>query len=101
MGPNPIFRRRALESIVPLDTEYLYVVDADGVASGALQVLPFFRVMPSPDTEQNAIYFYNSRERDGRLKYVSYHFEAHPESAIEDPVFSRLLDDLSPERRLR
>jgi SAM-dependent methyltransferase len=95
MGPNSIFRLRTLESVVPLDTDHLYVVDSDGVASSALQVLPFFRAMASPGTEQNAIYFYSSRSRDGRLHYVSYHFEAEPESAIDDPVLSSILDDLA------
>jgi hypothetical protein len=98
IGPNSIFRTRDLDSVVPLDSEYLYVVDADGVAAGALQVLPFFRVMASPETEQNAIYFYSSRGRDGLLRYVSYHFEAQPESAIDDPVLAQVLDDLKPLR---
>jgi hypothetical protein len=96
MGSNPIFRLRELESVVPLDTDHLYVVDAEGLVSSALQVLPFFRVMASPQTEQNAIYFYSSRNRDGRLTYVSYHFEAQPESEVEDPAFVSLLDELSP-----
>src|SRR5262245_1749561 len=70
------------------------VVDAQGVAAGARQVLSFFGVMSSPDAEQNTIFLYNSRGHDGRLRHVSYKFEAQLESAVHDAVFASVLDDL-------
>ena len=37
-------------------------------------MLPFVKVLASPDTAINACYFFNRREADG-FKFVSYHFE--------------------------
>ncbi len=64
-------------SVVPLDAQYLYLVDADGVAAAALQILAFFRVMSSPTPRERDLLLQFAR-RQGRLHYVSYHFEAQP-----------------------
>lgn len=95
-GPNPIFRWRDLEAVIPLGGDHLYLVDTDGVVSTALQLVPFLRLMPPPGTEENAVYFYNSREPDGSLRFVSYHFEGQPERPVNDAELSELLDELAP-----
>ena len=40
----------------------------------ALALLPLIKVMPAPQSAENACYFYNRQERDG-VRFVSYHFE--------------------------
>ena len=74
----------------------MYLVDADGVVSTALQLVPFLRLMPSPGTKENAFYVYKSREPDGSLRFVSYHFEGQPEKPVNDAELSELLDELAP-----
>lgn len=71
-------------------------MDAGGLATSALKVLPFFRLAPQSESEQNALYFYSSRDTGGALRYVSYHFEGSPEMPLEDESLSELLDGLLP-----
>lgn len=96
-GPNPIFRLREIEASIPLDASYLYLVGVDSFIANALQLVPLFRLLAPPDSEQSAVYFYNSRSSDGSLRFVSYHFEGQPEAPVSDPGLSQILDELSAE----
>ena len=58
--------------------------------------VPFLRLAPSPDTEENAVYFYNSPGSGGSLRFVSYRFEGQPEQHVNDAELSELLDGLAP-----
>jgi hypothetical protein len=95
-GPNAIFRRRILQTLLPLEADDLYIVDRHGTVAQALRVLPFFKLLPAPDSEATAIYFFNSAEPDGTQRFVSYHFEGEPETTLADPALRALLSDLSP-----
>jgi hypothetical protein len=35
--------------------------------------------MAAPKTAQNACYFYNRRQKDQKIRFVSYHFEQEAE----------------------
>lgn len=76
VGSNPIFKEAVVDTTVPLDTERLYLTEKGN--TGALEVLPFVRIGPSPATNKNACYFYSRMVREG-VRYVSYHFEDQPE----------------------
>jgi len=59
----------------------------------ALELCPLLRIMPSPQSEENACYFYNRRE-DGKARFVSYHFDADSEVLIDAPDTLAFLDEL-------
>lgn len=83
MGTRTPFEIIKLEMEHPLEENQLYLVSND--ERRALKIFPLLKVMPSPQTAQNACYFYNRRE-DGKLRFVSYHFpqEAEIKEAFTD-----------------
>lgn len=76
MGYGTPFEKVVVEASIPMDSEHLYLLSTGG--SDPLQLLPFVKVMPSPQTAVNACYFYNRLEREGE-RFVSYHFEMDAE----------------------
>ncbi|HLG74430.1 MAG TPA: N-6 DNA methylase [Chloroflexota bacterium] len=66
------------ESTQPLESDRLYLFDA--VGQRGILLLPFIRVMPSPEKKANACFIFSRREAEG-ARFVSYHFEE--ESSIE------------------
>ncbi len=64
------------ETIEAMDEGALYVLDVN--SDRGLRLLPFVRVMPSPQTETNACYFYN-RLQGEQCRYISYHFAQDPD----------------------
>ena len=44
----------------------------------ALRLLPMIKMMPSPEIQQNACYFYNRRQANG-IRFLSYYFERDPD----------------------
>jgi|HubBroStandDraft_6_1064221.scaffolds.fasta_scaffold00797_3 hypothetical protein len=92
MGPRVPFELAERMTSVPLETDALYLLPKD--ESRALRLIPFIKIMPSPRTAQNACYFYNRRQKDKRLRFVSYHFE-HEAEVIDD-----FLDTLEAVRQL-
>ncbi|MCP1663055.1 MULTISPECIES: hypothetical protein [Methanocalculus] len=80
-GSRHRFRRMTISTLMPLDTEKLYLYPREG--GNPLELLPFFRLIIHPETRNPAWYFYN--RMDGRdVRWVSYHYEAQPEFTEEN-----------------
>ena len=60
-----------------LDVEHLYLCNKD--SGQTLKLLPLVQVGPSPQSANNACYFFNRLERDGSARFISYHFMDTPE----------------------
>jgi hypothetical protein len=74
-----------------MDSEELYVLDT--TSQQPLKPLHFFRMMPSPRTEEIASYFYNWVEKDG-VRWVSYHFEKDPDMISPESSVLMLIREL-------
>jgi hypothetical protein len=77
MGPRVPFEQVERKTTMPLDTEVLYLLPT--YESRSLKLLPLVKIMPAPRTAQNACYFYNRRQKDQKIRFVSYHFEQEAE----------------------
>ncbi len=91
MGDNPLFPENELETNIALDRNELYFIEKS--RRDPLKLIRFFRMLPSPQSEQNACYFYSRFDPQG-IRYVSYHFETQSEQEVADDglveFFSRL-----------
>jgi hypothetical protein len=76
MGSNSEFLKDLRPMSTWLDVEDLYLAPKD--SASALQLLPFIKVGPSPQSAKNACYFF-SKVDDGGARFVSYHFTDKPE----------------------
>jgi len=91
-GTRTPFEMVTRESIEAMEDGSLYLFDPD--SDRGLRLLPFVRMMASPQTAVNACYFFSSKEKEG-YRYVSYHFEQ--ESGLTQPfedttaAFERLM----------
>jgi hypothetical protein len=93
-GPNSNLRERPLESLVQLKSRDVYFVDPVDRISGALEVVPLFRLMTTPDSEETTVYFAGGRQ-DGGYRLVSYQL-ADPARRVEPaPHLDRLLQKLA------
>jgi hypothetical protein len=100
-GAQTIFEERTTETTVPMDTKRLYLMEEG--QTRALELLPFFRLMPSPQSEENAFYFYNrvEDEQSGKVRWLTYHFEGSRDEdkapTIESPdavdALQKLIED--------
>ena len=75
-GSNSEFLKETRELSVCLDVERLYLSISE--SRTALKLLPLIRVGRSPESANNACYFFNRLESDG-ARFVSYHFADKPE----------------------
>lgn len=78
------FEEREYESIMPLETDCLYLFDS-GSRTG-LKLQPFVEVIPSPERQAVACFIFNRVDRDS-ARWVSYHFDqeseiTHPSSGV-------------------
>ena len=78
------FEEREYESIVPLETDCLYLFDS--VCGTGLKLQPFVEVIPSPEKQAVTCFIFNRVDRDS-ARWVSYHFEQeseiyHPSSGV-------------------
>ncbi|WP_042701694.1 hypothetical protein [Methanobrevibacter arboriphilus] len=71
MTTRPPFKSIDIKTSIPLDINKKYLVYKDN--SIAIELLPLFDIIESPQKEQEACYFYNVTEKD-KVQYVSYHF---------------------------
>jgi hypothetical protein len=76
MGSNSEFLKESRTMAMWLDVEHLYLAKRD--SQRALKLLPLVQIGPSPQSANNACYFYSRADRDG-LRFVSYHFIDRPE----------------------
>lgn len=75
-SPFEVVNRLSLEA---MKSDNLYLVNGSGVYN--LELMPFVKVMPSPEIQAEACFIFNKREGENH-KYVSYHFEQ--ESSFSD-----------------
>jgi hypothetical protein len=66
-----------LRALLVMDEDDLYLLDLEN--RQPLVVIPFFQIRPSPETEEDACYFYSWIEDDSHVRLVSYHFGREPE----------------------
>ena len=78
---------------VDLIGDGLCFVDRADTVEDALELIPLVRLMASPDTEQNAAFFFNKREGDG-FKFVSYHFPGEAQAPLDDLGLAVIVQDL-------
>ncbi len=94
-GHNPNFRKRPLASLRHLKARSLYLLEDAEPVSDALELAPLFRMMASPESEKSACFFANGRERGGRFRYISYHFDGSPTDDTRDPALEQLVQELA------
>jgi hypothetical protein len=93
MGSNPIFKKIKVRTTTPMETGEIHLLNVGQYKP--LQLLPFFRLMESPKTHQNACYFYN-RIDGAEVRWVSYHFDPEAETFTQDAEVMSALSLLSP-----
>jgi hypothetical protein len=96
MGSRREFRVIPIETVTPMDEARIYLLDSD--TRTPLEIVPFFQIRPGPETEEDACYFYNRIQDDGRVRLVSYHFEREAEFAAAAPELVSLIESLSADR---
>lgn len=91
------FEHVEVTTIEPMEDGALYLLTPGELKP--LKLLPLIKVMPSPVSAQNACYFYNRVRPDGKIRFVSYHFE--PEADIEESFedTAGALELIHPHRR--
>ena len=95
-GSRTYFKQTTVETTVPMEDDRLHILEEG--ASRPLTLLPFFKMMPSPRSEQNACYFYN-RMADGRkVRWLSYHFDSSDEEekapVLDSPEVVDVLNEI-------
>jgi len=91
MGTRTTFRTVTVETSLPMERDRIYLLDMS--SRTPLEVVPFFRMMPGPKTEETACYFYNRVVKDG-VRWVSYHFEQEAEVVKPDKILLDLIQEL-------
>jgi serine/threonine protein kinase len=95
-GTNPAFRKKRVRVRHPLDSGRLYLLERG--SHRALQLVPLIRVMRGPKIGEEACYFYNRIQKDGRVRWISYHFHGEPDISCEDELVVQFISEL--QRRL-
>jgi hypothetical protein len=93
MGANPIFKKIKVVTNGPMEMGKLHLLNLGQYKP--IELLPFFRLMESPKTHQNALYFYN-RVDGTKIRWVSYHFDPEAEAFTQDEEVTSALSLLSP-----
>jgi serine/threonine protein kinase len=88
-GTNPAFRKAHIQMGEPLDARRLHLLN--GASRHALELVPLIQVMPAPKIDEDTCYFYSRVDRDGAVRWVSYHSAAEPELILEDPDVTKLI----------
>src|SRR6476646_6192778 len=86
-----LFAQEKVQTTSAMDSDELYLFDT--ASQQPLQLLHFFRMMPSPRTEEIACYFYNRVEKEG-VRWVSYHFEKDADVVSPDPSVVDLIGEV-------
>ncbi|MEG3586096.1 MAG: hypothetical protein VX353_02240 [Actinomycetota bacterium] len=76
IGPHIPYKEVTYQLSDGLDEEYLHLVNPTFGYSCPLPLL--IRLGDSPKTPESNFYFYNKKEGDDEMKYVSYHSEDNP-----------------------
>lgn len=91
MGSRQIFKQVEAETATVMDSNQLYFFDPS--TRQPLLLLHFVRMMPSPETEEIACYFYNRIDKKG-VRWVSYHFEGKAERVESDPAILKVIREV-------
>lgn len=91
LGSRQIFKEVKIQTSTVMDKNELYLIDTE--TRDPLQLLPFFRMLPSSPAEKNACYFYSRLQADG-VRWVSYHYEPEAEIIRADEVLPRVIDEI-------
>lgn len=93
VGTRTPFKKVAVETLTPMDKRKLYLLHEN--QKRPVELLPFFKLMESPRTQQNACYFYN-RILGDEVRWVSYHFDSDAEVICPDDEVHSALSLLRP-----
>ena len=93
-GPTTPFMQDTVESSSPMDKRHLYLLQRNQYQP--VELLPLFRLMESPRTQQNACYFYNRLDGEENVRWVSYHFENEADISRPDSELRSALSWLEP-----
>lgn len=93
-GPNSNLRERPLESLGQLKSRDVYFVDPANRVSSALEVVPLFRLVSAPDSEETTVYFAGGRQNGG-YKLVSYQTADTGPRIEPAPQLDRLLQEFA------
>lgn len=91
-GSDTNFERASINVTKPLDKELLHFYEEGG--NQALTLLPFIKLRPSPKSELNSCYFYNSTEKSGGYRWLSYHFDSESEIVESDIELKKILEEI-------
>lgn len=90
MGSRQIFKQEAIVTSEVMEANELYFYY--NVTQRPLELLHFVRMLPAPDNEEIACYFFNRLEGQN-VRWVSYHFERHAERLDQDVSVLRLIEE--------
>lgn len=85
MGTRTLFKETIKKTLKPMDSQNLYILHDK--QQQPVKLLPFIRLMESPRTQENAIYFYNRMKGD-EVRWISYHFDKDYEIFGQDSSVS-------------
>jgi len=88
IGTRTFFKQVTVKTLTPMDKNKIYMLHAQ--QQRPIELLPFIRLMESPKTQENAIYFYNRMVGD-EVRWLSYHFDKEseiirPDSAVDSAI---------------
>ncbi len=89
-GPSMIFKKKEIITSIPMDKGTIYMIEKNQLTP--LKLLPFFTISLEPRKNKNACYFYN-KIQDGKVRWISYHFEQCPEILEKNEVLQNLIEN--------
>jgi len=72
VGTRTPFKEKTVRTVKPMDRDTIYILHTE--QQNPVKLLSFIRLMESPTTQANTIYFYN-RMRGDKVRWVSYHYD--------------------------
>jgi hypothetical protein len=90
MGTRQIFKQETVVTAEVMDVNELYCYDH--LTRRPLELLHFVRMLPAPDNEEIACYFFNRLEGQ-RIRWISYHFEREAERIEADAAVMRVIEE--------
>jgi len=90
MGSRQIFKQETIVTSEVMDVNELYCYDL--LTRRPLELLHFVRMLPAPDNEEIACYFFNRLDDKG-IRWISYHFDREAERVEADLSVLRLIEE--------
>lgn len=92
MGTRSTFKEIAVKTMSGIDINQLYLIEEGHYEP--LEILPFIRLLPSPNTNENVCYFYNRIDKNG-VRMVSYYFDRDSEINIPEDNISSIFNSFT------